>query len=308
MDKSPPADDHDGVEKNLAVQFEYMALAVYVAFRALKNGETPVACIYVQESTGEILSWGSNDTNRSLNGTRHAEFVAVDWILEKKNLLGKPLDDIHKFFQGVTLYVTIEPCVMCASALKQLGLTKVVFGAANERFGGNGTVIKIQAEDTYQSYGGLMRIEAIHLLREFYIQENDTAPVPKVKKNKDIIGKGFPPNLNFPSYLSKDHFAEFYGLERLRKFYHDPGIEQEITPEIQSGYSFLDLISEEKVQAIPNLPGLYPDNCIDILGDLQTMSGIFPSVAENGSIYFRIWSPESKKRKFENDQVENVNG
>lgn len=308
MDKSPPADDYDGVEKSLVVQFEYMALAVFVAFRALKNGETPVACIFVQESTGEILSWGSNDTNRSLNGTRHAEFVAVDWILERKNLLGKPLDVIHKFFQDVTLYVTIEPCVMCASALKQLGLKKVVFGAANERFGGNGTVIKVQGEDTYQSYGGLMRVEAIHLLREFYIQENGTAPVPKVKKNKDIVGKRFPPNLNFPSYLSKDHFADFYGLGRLIKFYHDPGIEQEITPRLQSGYNFHDLISEAKVQSVPNLLDLYPDNCIDILGDLQAMSGIFPSIADNGSIYFSIRSPESKKRKFANSQTENLHG
>ncbi|EDP43899.1 hypothetical protein MGL_2112 [Malassezia globosa CBS 7966] len=50
-----------------------------------------------------------------------------------------------------TLYVTIEPCLMCASALRQIGIQRVVFGAGNERFGGNGTVLPIHSRK-YQRY------------------------------------------------------------------------------------------------------------------------------------------------------------
>jgi len=79
-----------------------------------------------------------NDTNRSLNGTRHAEFVGIEQILAA----GHPLSVMSE----TVLYVTVEPCVMCASALRQYGIKEVYFGCANERFGGTGGVLNIHSE------------------------------------------------------------------------------------------------------------------------------------------------------------------
>lgn len=86
-----------------------------------------------------------------------------------------------KFPQSVLratdLYVTVEPCIMCASALRQYGIRAVYFGCLNDRFGGCGGVMAIHADESvdrpFPAFGGLFREEAIMLLRRFYVQEND---------------------------------------------------------------------------------------------------------------------------------------
>lgn len=288
---------------DLTRHFAFMAVATFVAYRALQNTETPVACIFVHEPTQKILSFGCNDTNRSLNGTRHAEFLAIDKILEEHGLLNSSESKIHSFFSEVVLYVTVEPCVMCALALKQLGLGKVYFGAANDRFGGNGTVLKVQAEKygaTYQSYGGIMRVEAIHLLRLFYIQENDTAPVPKANKNKDIEGKGFPPNLDFGKYLSKEEFGLEFGPERTELFFTTPHPTQEITPKLNEGYSIGDLLTAEMVQLLPHIGELYPDQNMEIERDIRLLNELLPMILNNGEVDLE-GSEGTKKRKLSNN-------
>nr|POE89792.1 trna-specific adenosine deaminase subunit tad2 [Quercus suber] len=75
------------------------------------------------------------------------------------------------------LYVTVEPCIMCASALRQYGIRAVYFGCLNDRFGGCGGVMSVNSdpgvEPGYPVYGGIYRTEAIMLLRKFYVQENN---------------------------------------------------------------------------------------------------------------------------------------
>lgn len=70
-------------------------------------------------------------------GTRHAEFLAIEEILKKNP---------PSIFSETDLYVTVEPCIMCASALRQLKIRKVYFGCSNDRFGGTGGVFSIHAE------------------------------------------------------------------------------------------------------------------------------------------------------------------
>lgn len=108
------------------------------------------------------------------------------------------------------LYVTVEPCIMCASALRQYGIRAVYFGCLNDRFGGCGGVMTVHSDPSvdppYPVYGGLFREEAIMLLRKFYVQENNKgesietsgtcfprfmtdarlAPDPKPKKNREL--------------------------------------------------------------------------------------------------------------------------
>lgn len=135
--------------------------------------------------------------------TLHAEFEAIDHILP---FHPAPLSD-------VTLYVTVEPCVMCASALRQIGIGKVFYGCGNERFGGCGGVMGVNDESVdrlcptrgrqaemialnspvidpykpFQAWGGYYRDEAIMLLRRFYLSENSNGEPPISRPDQRIL-------------------------------------------------------------------------------------------------------------------------
>ncbi|KAL3487785.1 cytidine deaminase-like protein [Aspergillus germanicus] len=165
-----------------AEQAYFMEQAFEMARKALDTGETPVGCVLVYEN--QIVGYGMNDTNRSMNGTRHAEFLAIQEMMRSypKSAL-----------RSTDLYVTVEPCVMCASALRQYQIRSVYFGCGNERFGGTGSILTLHSDPSidppYPVYGGLQRQEAIMLLRRFYIQENDKAPKPRTKKHRELNTK-----------------------------------------------------------------------------------------------------------------------
>jgi len=145
----------------------------------LARGETTVGCVLVHD--GEIIGAGMNDTNTSMNGTRHAEFLAIEEVLNRHP---------RSIFRETDLYVTVEPCIMCASALRQYHIRSVYFGCANERFGGSGSVLSLHSDPgldpSYPVFGGLFRKEAVMLLRRFYIQENKKAPSPQPKQNRTL--------------------------------------------------------------------------------------------------------------------------
>jgi tRNA-specific adenosine deaminase 2 len=164
---------------NLERHKEYMGKALEMAEKALAMGETPVGCVFV--ANGKIIGSGMNDTNRSFNGTRHAEILAISEVLHSQHI---------SIFAFSDLYVTVEPCIMCASILRQYGVRTVYYGCGNERFGGTGSVLSIHSDPgigrAYPSHGGLYRNEAIMLLRRFYIQQNEKAPNPRTKKDREL--------------------------------------------------------------------------------------------------------------------------
>ncbi|CAG8442153.1 1316_t:CDS:10 [Diversispora eburnea] len=129
------------------------------AQEAYDNYEVPVGCIF---------------------GIRHAELEAIDEIFASQ----KYTSDV---FQKCSLYVTVEPCVMCAYALRQL----IYYGCTNERFGGTGSVFQINQDPKlmlhppYPCEGGYYREDAIILLRKFYVRENGKAPQPKRKHQRE---------------------------------------------------------------------------------------------------------------------------
>lgn len=106
--------------------------------------------------------------------------VAIDSII----YAGEAAD-----FSSCTLYVTCEPCIMCAGALSLLNFQNVIYGCANDKFGGNGSILSIHETScgncgtgtigtSYPSVGGLLKEEAIKLLQDFYISGNPKAPKP----------------------------------------------------------------------------------------------------------------------------------
>ncbi|KAF3939776.1 hypothetical protein ABW19_dt0210272 [Dactylella cylindrospora] len=159
------------------IREHFMRQALDMGELALSIDEVPVGCVFVLEN--KVIAKGMNDTNRSLSGHRHAEFAGIESVLAKYPA---------SVFKEVDLYVTVEPCIMCASALRQLGIRAVYFGCSNDRFGGCGGVLHINldagVDKCYPAIGGIFREEAIMLLRRFYLQENDKAPNPTAKRNR----------------------------------------------------------------------------------------------------------------------------
>ncbi|XP_048392128.1 tRNA-specific adenosine deaminase 2 isoform X2 [Stegostoma tigrinum] len=119
--------------------------------------------------------------------TRHAEMVAIDQVLEWCHQRDR---DQKEVFEQVVLYVTVEPCIMCAAALRLLNIPLVVYGCENERFGGCGSVLNISKDDLqqtgtpFQCIGGYRANEAVELLKTFYKAENPNAPKSKVRKKQ----------------------------------------------------------------------------------------------------------------------------
>ncbi len=170
-----------------------MKLAFAEAQYALENGEVPVGCVFIKP-TGDggddiIIAAGSNKTNITSNATRHAELVAYDiaFIASHCN---------KDVLRGSELYVTVEPCIMCAAALARIGVKVVYYGCSNDKFGGNGSILSCHRADTFshdldQEYDvvpGVLEAEAINLLQEFYYRGNPNAPKPH-RKVVDITKK-----------------------------------------------------------------------------------------------------------------------
>ena len=120
----------------------WMRAALVEAEGALNRWEVPVGCVVVRD--GEAVATGSNRTNELRNGTRHAEFEAIDALLKRHG--GDPR---AVGFDRCDLYVTCEPCIMCAGALSVLGFRKVYYGCGNDKFGGNGSILSIHRDGCY---------------------------------------------------------------------------------------------------------------------------------------------------------------
>ncbi|CAH9131717.1 unnamed protein product [Cuscuta epithymum] len=159
----------------------FMEQALQQAKFALDNLEVPVGCIIVED--GEVIASGRNRTTETRNGTRHAEMEAIDHLLEKWKKRGVSPGEVYERFSKCVLYVTCEPCIMCAAALSYLGIKKTVYGCSNDKFGGCGSILSLHAgvgaaNKGFECVGGVMASEAISLLRSFYEQGNPNAPKP----------------------------------------------------------------------------------------------------------------------------------
>ncbi|KAL3513065.1 hypothetical protein ACH5RR_025782 [Cinchona calisaya] len=167
----------------------FMNFALNQAKLALDSFEVPVGCVIVSE--GKIIASGRNRTTESRNATRHAEMEAIDVLLEQWQKIGLSKVEVAEKFSNCILYVTCEPCIMCASALSILGIKEVYYGCANDKFGGCGSILSLHSSSSEQSnssgdhsrksfkcQGGIMASDAISLLRTFYEQGNPNAPKP----------------------------------------------------------------------------------------------------------------------------------
>ncbi|XP_054553872.1 tRNA-specific adenosine deaminase 2 isoform X2 [Talpa occidentalis] len=141
--KAESAPEAGGVGSVSAEEIEkWMEEAMRMAKDALENTEVPVGCLMVYNN--EVVGKGRNEVNQTKNATRHAEMVAIDQVLAWCRGCGRSPAEV---FEHTVLYVTVEPCVMCAAALRLMKIPLVVYGCQNERFGGCGSVLNIASAD-----------------------------------------------------------------------------------------------------------------------------------------------------------------
>jgi len=145
----------------------YMDAAFAWARDALRHGEVPVGCVMVY--SGRVIAGGRNTVNQTRLATRHAEVNCVDAIYRWCEEAGVcPV----AVWRATDVYVTVEPCVMCAAALSHLGVGSVRYGCANPRFGGCGSVLPAPEGETVFEQETSRAAEAVGLLKLFYQGSN----------------------------------------------------------------------------------------------------------------------------------------
>ncbi|MBA2873205.1 tRNA(adenine34) deaminase [Anoxybacillus calidus] len=139
----------------------YMHLAIEEAKKAEKIGEVPIGAIIVKD--GEIIARAHNLRERDQRSIAHAELLAID---EACKALGSWR------LEGATLYVTLEPCAMCAGAIVLSRIEKVVFGASDPKGGCAGTLMNLLQEERFnhqaEVVSGVLKEECGQMLSDFF--------------------------------------------------------------------------------------------------------------------------------------------
>jgi tRNA(adenine34) deaminase len=140
----------------------FMKLALREAIRATEHDDVPVGCVIAHE--GEVLAAAANERELRKDPTAHCEILA---LREAARRLGSWR------LSNTVLYVTLEPCAMCAGAIVLARVPRVVYGAPDPKAGAAGSVLDVLGEPQLnhrpEVAGGLLAEESAGLLREFFL-------------------------------------------------------------------------------------------------------------------------------------------
>ena len=139
----------------------YMRRAIQLARQAEATGEVPVGALIVRH--GEVIAEGFNRPISTHDPTAHAEMIALRAAAARSDSYRLP---------GTTLYVTLEPCPMCAAAIAHARIARLVFGAWDPRQGAAGSAFNLVASEAMNhrvdAFGGVLSDECGALLRGFF--------------------------------------------------------------------------------------------------------------------------------------------
>ena len=139
----------------------YMRQALYEAELAAIKGDVPIGAVIVRE--GRIISWGHNEREISNDPTGHAELIAIRRAAEEINSWR---------LSGCTLYVTLEPCLMCGGAIINSRIDRVVFGPYDPKAGALGSLYNVCSDPRLNHEaaitGGVLEEISSTLLAEFF--------------------------------------------------------------------------------------------------------------------------------------------
>lgn len=152
---------NDSALPYLNIHYRFMTQAILLAEKAAEADEVPVGAVVVYKNT--IIGKGYNQVEALKDPTAHAEIIALTAAC---NTLGE------KYLNDCTLYVTLEPCAMCAGALVNAKLGQLVFAAADAKAGACGSVFNIcenkQLNHSVKTIQGILEDDAEYLLRQFF--------------------------------------------------------------------------------------------------------------------------------------------
>lgn len=140
---------------------KYIIQALNLAKTAYSKNEVPVGALIVKD--GQVVGKGYNQTEMLKDSTAHAEMIAISSACATVD---------SKYLTGCTLYVTLEPCPMCAGAVVWSKISRVVFGAMDSKAGACGTLFNIASNRKLNSSAevihGIMENECSELLKKFF--------------------------------------------------------------------------------------------------------------------------------------------
>jgi tRNA(adenine34) deaminase len=141
--------------------YRFMHAALAEARIAMEEGEIPVGAVIVAE--GKIIGKGHNSTEKLKDPTAHAEILA---IREASEFIGE------KFLSECDIYITVEPCMMCAGAILLSRIRHVYFGAFEPKFGACGSVFNLIETEKYNHrpkvFSGILAEESEELLKKYF--------------------------------------------------------------------------------------------------------------------------------------------
>ena len=149
------------MRRKLTEDEKFMRSAIAEARKAEKIGEVPIGCVIVKD--GKIIARGYNKRKKEGNTLSHAEIKAIDKACKKTG---------DWRLEGCSMYVTLEPCPMCAGALIQSRIDKVFIGCMNPKAGCAGSVLDMFSVDGFNHHPecvrGILQEECSNMLKEFF--------------------------------------------------------------------------------------------------------------------------------------------
>ena len=140
----------------------FMNEAIKEANYAFNNNEVPVGGILVDNKTNQIISRSHNKVNKEKNAMYHCE---IDLIINSCKKL------CRKYLDNTVMFVTLEPCLMCASAITEVHIDKLYFGAYDDKNGGiEKFKLQLKREHAFETqiYGGIMENDCKILIKKFF--------------------------------------------------------------------------------------------------------------------------------------------
>jgi len=154
---------------------KFMNQAFILAKRAFNHDDVPIGAVVVKN--GQIIARGENKVQKSKNPTLHAEIVAINRACKKLET---------KFLDDCDIYVTLEPCAMCATAISFARIKNIYFAATDEKGGGITANAKIFENDKHLWRPNIIQIpeyaeQSAQLLRDFFAIRRQTNKTTKEK-------------------------------------------------------------------------------------------------------------------------------
>jgi tRNA(Arg) A34 adenosine deaminase TadA len=139
-----------------------MKKAIEQANKALYMKEVPIGAVLVDNKTNKIIAFSHNLVESNQNASAHAEMLLINQASLKGN---------NKFLKETSIFVTLEPCAMCAAAISEMRIKRIYFGAYDQKKGSLESLIKIYNKKHYfipEVYGGINEEECSNLLLDFF--------------------------------------------------------------------------------------------------------------------------------------------